>query len=196
MSEEIIGAAALTSRYVVGFVFLTAALPKLFARRQFAQAVSNYKLLPERLVAPVAAWLPRLELACGVALVLGIAVRPMATIAAALLVTFIVGVAVNLRRGREIECGCSGSVAPRRIGWGLVLGDLALAAMAAAVVVADPGVLTAIGSGSSSGSELVASDGVAALLLGGSLVLVYLLISAWRGVRVATRAAVFDAGTA
>ena len=42
MSEELIGAAALTSRYVVGLVFLTAALPKLFARRQFRQAVSNY----------------------------------------------------------------------------------------------------------------------------------------------------------
>lgn len=196
MSEELIGAAALTGRYVVGFVFLTAAIPKLFAQRQFAQAVSNYKLLPERLVSPVAAWLPRLELACGVALLLGILVRPVATIAAALLVTFTVGVAVNLRRGRDIECGCSGSVAPRRIGWGLVLGDLVLAALAVAVVVADPGVLTVIGSGTSSDSGLAASEGVAAFLLGGSLVLIYLLISAWNGVRQATRASVFGVGTA
>lgn len=183
MSEELIGAAALTGRYVIGCVFLMAALPKLFGRRQFAQAVANYQLLPDRLVHPIAAWLPRLELVCGACLLLGIAVKQVAAVAGILLGAFAVAVAVNLIRGREIDCGCSGTVAPRRIGWGLVVGDLGLAAVAAAVVHADPGVLASIPQGSSNDAGFTASDGVAALLLGSSLVLTYLLASAWLGLR-------------
>ena len=182
MLEESIGAAAMTSRYVIALIFVTAALPKLFARLQFEQALSNYALLPERLVPPVAVWLPRLELACGIALVFGIAVKPVAAIAGLVFVIFAVAVAVNLVRGRAIECGCFGSVAPRRIGWGLVAGDVLLAAMAAAVALADPGVL-AVASGGSSSSELSRAEGVAALLLAGALVLHYLLVSAYIGLR-------------
>jgi len=196
MSEELIGAAALTGRYVIGCVLLMAALPKLFARRQFAQAVANYQLLPDRLVHPVAAWLPRVEVICGGCLLLGIAIKPVAAVTGVMLGAFAVAVTVNLIQGREIECGCSGTVAPRRIGWSLVVGDLALAVVAAGVALADPGVLRFSGEGSPSNAGLTASDGVAALLIGSSLVLLYLLFASWFGLRNTMQASSLERGTA
>lgn len=188
MFEELIGAAAITCRYAVAFILLTAALPKLLARDEFERAVADYALLPPRLVGPVAAWLPRLELTCALLLLLGIAVAPASALASALLAAFSVAVALNLARGRRIDCGCFSTVAPRRIGWALVAGDLLLAGMAAAVALADPGVLTLDGRGTRSASSLSAEDGLAALVLAGTLVLAYLLVSTWGGVLRASRA--------
>lgn len=170
MSTELIDPAALTFRFVLAFVLLAAAMPKLLAPRQFERAVANYGLLPARLVRPVAVWLPRVELAFAVALLLGLAVAWVATATAGILAVFAGAVAVNLVRGRRIECGCSGTVSARRIGWRLVVGDVALAAMAVAVAVR-----TEAGSRS--------ADAVAALILAGSLVLVQLLASSWLALR-------------
>lgn len=50
MSHELVDAAALTSRFVLAFVFLSAAVPKLFAAHEFERAVANYALLPRPLV--------------------------------------------------------------------------------------------------------------------------------------------------
>jgi len=180
MSEELIGAAALTCRYVVGFVLLAAAIPKLGERREFVRAVRNYGLLPRAFVAPVAAWLPRLELLCALALLLGVAVGFVAGVAAVLLGAFTVAIAVNLVRGRRIDCGCSGAVAPRQIGWALVVGDVVLAGMAASAALADPGVLTLVGEPSSS---LTTGDGVAIAMLASVLVLGQLVVSSWIRVR-------------
>lgn len=191
MSEELIGAAALTCRYVVGFVFLTAAIPKLLSRREFERAVSNYALLPHALVAPVAAWLPRLELACALALLLGIAVTPVAALSGLLLLAFAVAVAVNLGRGRRIDCGCYSSVAPRQIGWWLVAGDLALTGMAATVALADPSVFELVAGpdslNASSPISLSSEDALAILIFASILVLAYQLASSWLALRSASR---------
>lgn len=189
MSEELIGAAALTCRYVVALVLLTAAIPKLVARQEFERAVRNYALLPLPLVRPVAAWLPRLELTCGLALLLGIAVAPVAMASGALLAVFALAVAVNLAGGRRIDCGCYSSVAPRRIGWGLVAGDLALAGMAATAALADPGVLAVFRLETpTTASSLSSEDGVAIGMLAAVLVLGHLVLSSWVGLRRETNA--------
>lgn len=186
--EELIGAAALVGRYVLAFVFLATAVPKLLARTEFEQAIANYAVLPQAFIAPLAAWLPRVELALGVALMLGVAITPSAAVAGALLVAFSFGVSLNLIRGREISCGCSGSVAPRKISWGLVAGDLALAGIALLIVLRDPGVLAFLAGSDSSPSGLGADDGLAALVLAAMLVLGYLLVTGWIRVAAATRA--------
>lgn len=196
MSEELVGAAAITCRYAVAFILVTAALPKLLARDEFQRAVANYALLPRRLVGPVAAWLPRLELACAVLLLLGIGVTPVSALASALLVVFALAVALNLARGRRISCGCFSTVAPRTIGWGLVAGDLLLAGMAAAVAVTDPGVLTLGERGGASAAALSAQDAVAALVLAGTLVLAYLLVASWGSVSSASRGFAASEGNA
>ena len=181
------GGAALTGRYVVGLVFLAAALPKLIDRREFQRAVANYALLPRPLVAPMAAWLPRLELTFSLLLLLGVAVTPVAASVAALLLVFSLAVAINLARGKSFSCGCFSTVAPRKIGWGLVSGDLALAGVAVLVAVRDPGVLAL--AGRAGASPLTAGDGVAGLLLATTLVVVYLLASSWISLRAASRSA-------
>lgn len=181
MSEELVGAAALTCRYVVALVLLAAAIPKLGDRGEFARAVRNYALLPISFVRPVAIWLPRLELACALALLLGVAVAIVSAAAGALLLAFAVAISVNLARGRQIDCGCSGSIAPRRIGWWLVAGDLVLAGMAGTVALADPGVLAIVGSETS--TSLSAEDGVAIAMFAVVLVLGYLIVSSWLVVR-------------
>jgi len=186
VSEELVDAAALTLRFVLAFVFLTAAVPKLLAPGEFRRAVANYALLPARLIAPVSTWLPWLELLCGLALLLGVAVLPVAILAGFLLLVFAVAVGANLMRGRQIDCGCFSSVAPRQIGWGLVAGDLALAGMAVAVAVRNPDVLAVDTQRAS--SSVSSEDGMATLIVAASLVLAYLVLSSLRALRTAIRA--------
>jgi uncharacterized membrane protein YphA (DoxX/SURF4 family) len=169
---------ALSCRFVVAFLLLIAAVPKLTDVGHFEQAVSGYGLLPTGAVSWVATWLPRLELLCAVALLVGIFVLPVALVAAALLTVFAFGVGVNLLRGRDIDCGCRGGIAPRKIGWGLVAGDLVLAGMSAVAGVINPSVLVIDGGLSGSHvSALGSSDGVAIISLAISVVLGQLLIS-------------------
>jgi hypothetical protein len=194
MSEELIGAAAMTSRFAIGFVFLLAAIPKLVERREFERTVANYALLPSRFVPVVAAWLPRLELACALLLVLGIATAFVAAVTALLLAGFAVAVAVNLIRGREMSCGCFSTVAPRRIGWSLVAGDLLLACMAALVVLQAPDVLALAQLGGAT-NAISTGDAVGALVLAGCLTLGFLLLSAWRGFDSVARAFEFEGGS-
>jgi uncharacterized membrane protein YphA (DoxX/SURF4 family) len=125
-------------RFFLGLVFLTASLPKLAAPDDFRRALRNYQLLPFRLVRPVATWLPRLELVLAVGLLAGVATPAIASLAATALFVFSAAVAVNLARGRKIECGCFSSSAPRQIAWPLVARDLVLAVAAAGVAIESP----------------------------------------------------------
>lgn len=122
---------ALSLRLWIGSVFLLAALPKLFASAEFERAVVNYELLPQSAARATARALPWLELACSLGLLAGVAVPVSSSVAALLLTSFAIAVTVNLSRGRKIECGCSGSVAPRKISWPLVVRDVAVAGAAA-----------------------------------------------------------------
>jgi uncharacterized membrane protein YphA (DoxX/SURF4 family) len=133
--------AALASRFALAAVFLGAGLAKLVRPAEFAGAVDAYRLVPAALVRPLATWLPRLEVAAAALLALGVASRPAALAALALLLGFAAAIAVNLLRGRTIDCGCLGTAAPRRIGWPLVARNLVLAGMALLVAAAAPRVL-------------------------------------------------------
>jgi uncharacterized membrane protein YphA (DoxX/SURF4 family) len=125
--------AALACRFVLGFVFLFASLPKLAAPRDFGRAVANYQLVPHALVRHVARWLPALEFVAAACLLAGVAIPVVAALASALLLVFAAAVTINLLRGRVIECGCGGLAAPKRIGPGLVARDLVLAGAGAAL---------------------------------------------------------------
>jgi hypothetical protein len=133
--------AALAFRFVLGFVFLFASLPKLAAPRDFARAVANYQLVPHALVRHVARWLPALELVAATCLLAGVAIPVVAALASALLLVFAAAVTITLLRGRVIECGCGGLAAPKRIGPGLVARDLVLAGAAAALAASAPDAL-------------------------------------------------------
>jgi Methylamine utilisation protein MauE len=159
--------ASLAFRFVLGFVFLLASLPKLAAPRDFARAVANYQLLPFGFVRPVARWLPVLELTAAILLLAGIALPVVAAGASVLLVAFATAVTINLLRGRLIECGCGGWASPKRIGPGLVVRDLVLAAAGVSLAVSAPDVLTVSGASLGSPSSLDSVTAAAVLVATG-----------------------------
>lgn len=185
--DEGFEAAALGFRFTLAFVFLSAAIPKLLAPADFALAVRNYRLLPPRLNEPVARWLPRLELALALALLAGVAIRAAAALALAALLVFAGAIAINLARGRQIDCGCHSAASPRAIGWWLVARDLVLAIAALLVLIAAPETLAVSKLWSDEAADLAIGDGVPIALLAASVVLVELLVGEALRVRRAVR---------
>lgn len=127
----------LVARFALAAVFVVAGLAKLRHSDDFARAIAGYELLPRGVVPAVAVWLPRLEVGAGTLLLAGFLIVPTAVVLAAALVIFTAAVALALLRGREIDCGCFGTVSPRRITWSTVGRNVVLLT-AAIVVAADP----------------------------------------------------------
>lgn len=121
---------ALASRFAVGLIFVGAGVEKLFDLPEFERAVADYQLLPRGLNHVMARALPVIELLCGAALLVGLLAPVAGLVAAICLLGFSVAAAINLARGRAIDCGCGGAAASRQIGWDLVAGDVLLAAAA------------------------------------------------------------------
>ena len=96
------------ARILLGGVFLVAGVLKLPDPAAAVRAVRAYRLLAEPLVAPVAFGLPVLEIAVGLALIVGVFVRTAALASAVLLVVYLVGVGSAWARGLAIDCGCFG----------------------------------------------------------------------------------------
>ena len=97
------------SAWLLGAVFLAAALPKIADPPGFAEALHAYHLLPDAALAPIALALPWLELWIALALITGLARRSAALIALALLLVFMGALALNLARGNPVDCGCFGA---------------------------------------------------------------------------------------
>ena len=132
------GFAAVAFRFVLGTVFALAGLAKLPRRAQFEDAVRGYRLVPDRLAPPIARWLPVVELAAGALLLLGLGTAPVAALLAAFLVVFTGAVAINLARGRAIDCGCHGAGPSRTIGRPTLVRNVGLLAIAVVVTAEAP----------------------------------------------------------
>jgi protein-disulfide isomerase/uncharacterized membrane protein YphA (DoxX/SURF4 family) len=96
------------ARLVLGVVWIWAGLAKLSSPRTFVQAVRAYDATPEWLSKAIGYGLPVLEVAIGILLVVGVAVRICAAVSAALLVVFLIGIIEVAARGIKLECGCFG----------------------------------------------------------------------------------------
>ena len=132
------GSAAVGFRFVLGTVFVLAGLAKLPRRAEFEAAVRGYRLVPERAVPSIARWLPVVELVAGALLLLGLGTAAVAALLGAFLVVFTGAVAINLARGRAIDCGCYGAGPARTIGWPTLVRNLGLLAMAVFVTAEAP----------------------------------------------------------
>jgi uncharacterized membrane protein YphA (DoxX/SURF4 family) len=122
------------ARLGLAVVWLVSGAIKAADPEQTWVAVNAYHVLPAQAVELVAAGLPWFELALGVLLLLGAAVRPVAMLAGLLLLAFIAGVSQAWARGLYIDFGCfggGGDVAPEQTRYGTELlrdaGFLALA---------------------------------------------------------------------
>ena len=97
---------SLAARFVVGFVFVAAAVDKIAAPDLFAKSIGNYQLIPLWGLHITALTLPWIEFTAGLLLILGVRLRASAAIAGLLLVVFITAVSWALFQGYNINCGC------------------------------------------------------------------------------------------
>ena len=96
-------------RLGLGALFIYSAVPKLTNLAATIQAVGDYNVLPSFLVPIYGTVLPFAELAVGISLLVGLFSRLAAVGGVALLVSFLIAIAINLFRGDRPECGCFGT---------------------------------------------------------------------------------------
>jgi len=98
----------LVSRLILGGVLLAAGLLKYQHLDKSQMAVRAYEMLPIALANLIGIILPFLEIAVGVLLVIGAAVRISAIVGGVLMGAFMIGIAQAWARGLSIDCGCFG----------------------------------------------------------------------------------------
>ncbi len=129
----------IAARWILGLVFLVAAVPKILAPHDFALAVFRYQLVPYPLVSLFGIYLPWLELIAALALLFAPRFRAAAAwIVLGLLIVFTAAIAANLVRGIDIACGCF-SVNPKagHMGaWNLIRNGFLIALAVVALVAA------------------------------------------------------------
>jgi uncharacterized membrane protein YphA (DoxX/SURF4 family) len=94
------------ARLGLAAVWLVAGGLKLTDLAASGRAVNAYRLMPYDAAKVVGAVQPFLEIALGLLLLIGLAVRLSAGISAVLLVLFIAGIVSAWARGLQIDCGC------------------------------------------------------------------------------------------
>ncbi len=118
-------------RVALGAVFVYAGAEKIIHPATFAGDVANYRLLPREAVNLVAITLPWIEVVAGLLLVAGAWVRPSALIVTVLMCVFLIAIGQAVARGLNINCGCFGSSAARKVGFVALGEDLLMFAAAA-----------------------------------------------------------------
>ena len=124
------------------YVMMDAGLHKLRKPRHFAAIIDDYRVLPWRPRAVLAAALGALETAAAVAVLLPVTHAFTAAIVALLLFVYLLVIGINLLRGRRtIDCGCGGPAHGRGLSTWLLLRNGVLIALALALAAAkDSGV--------------------------------------------------------
>ena len=122
----------------LGAVFVVSAVPKIANPRLFIFNVENYKLLPGPLAKAYGWTLPYVELATGVALVLGVQTKLASPVALLMLGSFVIAMVTAIARKQHVECTCFGLLYREKVGWSTVLRDAVLAALAVAVWLLPP----------------------------------------------------------
>ena len=96
----------LTTRWVLGVVFIYAGFQKLIDPAAFAKIIYGYDLFPAVIINFIAIVLPYIEFISGIALITGVHTRSAALIINGLLFLFVLILAINLIREVSFNCGC------------------------------------------------------------------------------------------
>ena len=102
---------ALVARASVGGLFLISGVGKIIAPEEFAEEIRAYEMLRVEMTNGVAYVLPWVELLAGLLLVICVWRKEARLVIAAMLVVFTVAKAYTYAQGRQIDCGCGGSIA-------------------------------------------------------------------------------------
>jgi hypothetical protein len=115
------------ARLALGAIFIYAALLKIGAPQDFADAVASYHLLPSAIVNLVALGLPLFELACGMLLLTPQFCATALLSVISLLGIFLAALLWALARNLPVNCGCFGAEVFPDAGPGIALArDLGL----------------------------------------------------------------------
>jgi uncharacterized membrane protein YphA (DoxX/SURF4 family) len=113
-------------RYLLGFIFIYAAIEKIAVPEEFAKAIMNYRILPLPTVNMMAIVIPWVELLAGLGLIAGVSIRSNALLILSMLLVFFVAIAIALIRGLDISCGCFGTASVSKVGWARLGEDAAM----------------------------------------------------------------------
>ncbi|MEW6586743.1 MAG: MauE/DoxX family redox-associated membrane protein [Nitrospirota bacterium] len=91
-------------RAVIGIIFIYAGITKLTDVHAFADIISLYDLVPEKMLTPVAFGLPALEILAGMGLILNM--RGSRTAIVVMLLLFISVLWYGILKDLDIDCGC------------------------------------------------------------------------------------------
>lgn len=122
---------SLAARIALGIIFLVSGAEKLGDLNAFAQAISNYEIIPVVLSNFFATLIVWTEIMVAVLLIAGAGVRGAAMVTGTLLITFIIAITIAMARGLEIDCGCfvpGSGTEPDKVGWPKIFEDVALLA--------------------------------------------------------------------
>jgi putative oxidoreductase len=107
-------------RLLAGGVFLVAGVLKVLDPARFAADIDHFRLLPYFAVAPLALYLPWLEIICGLAVFVSTSRRSALVLLLALTVVFIAAITSAWMRGLDIRCGCFGAASTAPLAFDLV----------------------------------------------------------------------------
>jgi uncharacterized membrane protein YphA (DoxX/SURF4 family) len=91
-------------RLMIGGIFVYAGSLKIMDPKSFAKVISQYDLIPEAFLAPVAVGLPLMELLAGLGLIFNI--RGSLTVIFSMLVLFVFVLWYGILKDLSIGCGC------------------------------------------------------------------------------------------
>jgi uncharacterized membrane protein YphA (DoxX/SURF4 family) len=112
-------------RLLAGGVFLVAGVLKVLDPARFAADIDHFRLLRYFAVAPLALYLPWLEIICGLAVFVRAWRRSALVLLLALTIVFIAAITSAWMRGLDIRCGCFGAASTAPLAFDLVF-DLVL----------------------------------------------------------------------
>jgi putative oxidoreductase len=115
-------------RLLVGGIFVVAGVLKVFDPARFAADIDHFRLLRYFAVAPLALYLPWLEIICGLAMFVRAWRRSALVLLLALTIVFIAAITSAWMRGLDIRCGCFGAASTAPLAFDLVF-DLVLGGM-------------------------------------------------------------------
>ncbi len=116
----------LTIRLLLVMILLPSGWGKIRNLSGFRNGVSNYQILPSSLIPFATIAIPFSEILLGILIFTGIGHGLPAYATSILFLIFIVAISINLRKGRDIACACSGVSEKQRISWGLVARNIIL----------------------------------------------------------------------
>jgi uncharacterized membrane protein YphA (DoxX/SURF4 family) len=94
------------ARFILGGIFIYAAVYKIAFPRAFANVVVSYRLVPDPIAVWVAFLLPWLELGLGISVIIGVRIREATIMLCSFLVLFLAVAVAKSLAGPLKECGC------------------------------------------------------------------------------------------